>query len=79
MALTPEEEAVAAPYLDVALELVEMLKADRALAITFAKHHGLIPGEYAEEPRRATADWLRKVVAVSPTCPHCGGALYEAE
>ena len=77
MPLTPEQEAIAAPYLDVATDLVEMLKADRDLAITFATHHGLIPGDYVESPS-ATAEWLRKVLAASPACPHCGGELYEA-
>lgn len=79
MPLTPEQEALAAPYLDVATDLVAMLKEDRALAISFAKHHGLIPGDYAEEPRSATAEWLRKILAASPRCPHCGGELYEEQ
>lgn len=76
MPLTPEEEAVAAPYMDVATELVAMLKEDRSLAISFAKHHGLIAGDY-DEPKSASAEWLRQVLATSPACPHCGGSLYE--
>ena len=77
MPLTPEQEAIAAPYIDAAVELIEMLKSDRGLAITFARHHGLIPGDYVE-PRSATTEWLKNVLAASPECPHCGAPSFRA-
>ena len=40
MPLTPEQEAIAAPYIDAGVELFEILKSDRGLAIELAKHHG---------------------------------------
>ena len=56
MSLTPEQEAIGEPYLDAAVELFEILKSDRSLAINLARHHGLIPGAYVE-PTSATAEW----------------------
>jgi hypothetical protein len=71
MPLTPEQDAIAAPYIDAAVELFEMLKSDRGLAIKLARHHGLIPGDFVE-PTSATAEWLKNILAASPACPHCG-------
>ena len=70
MSLTPEQEAIGEPYIDAAVELIELLKSDRSLAINLARHHGLIPGVYVE-PTSATAEWLKNVLAASPACPQC--------
>ena len=70
MSPTPEQEAIGKPYIDAAVELFEILKSDRSLAINLARHHGLIPGDYVE-PTSTTAEWLKKVLAASPACPQC--------
>jgi hypothetical protein len=79
MSLTPEQAAIAAPYIDAAVELFEILKSDRRLAIKLARHHGADPRGLRranERDRRMAEECLSRIASVSALrCVQVVGAV----